>query len=147
MSKYLVLAMLGVALFGCDAGVPGERLPMELRLAELEPGPGLTERTVRGSDDVVYVHDEAFLTGAHVRSAVATESAGEPALLLALTDEGADILAEVSQQNIGKPAAIIVGGEVITAPVFQSRVTGGVSITGSLTLAEASDLAKKIMGK
>lgn len=147
MIKCFVLAMFAVAFLGCDTGMSGERFPVELRLAEFEPGPGLTERTVQGSDKVIYVRDEAVVTSAHVRAAKATESAGEPAVLLALTDEGADILAEVSEQNIGKPMVIIVGGEVVSAPIIQSRVTGGVRITGSFTLAEGSELAEKIMGE
>jgi protein-export membrane protein SecD len=40
-------------------------------------------------------------------------------------EEGAKLFAEVSERNIGKPLAIFVGGELISAPRINEKITGG----------------------
>ncbi|MCA9894512.1 MAG: hypothetical protein KC615_16095, partial [Anaerolineae bacterium] len=46
--------------------------------------------------------------------------------------------------NIGKPMAIVLDGQVISAPVIQAQLTSGGVITGDFTGAEASTLALQL---
>ena len=49
---------------------------------------------------------------------------------------------QVTQENVGKPFAIIVDNQVISAPTIQSAILGGqASISGSFTVESANQLA------
>jgi len=48
----------------------------------------------------------------------------------------------VTQQNVGKPFAIVLDNEVISAPVIREPILGGSGqISGSFTVQSANDLA------
>ena len=50
--------------------------------------------------------------------------------------------AHVTEENIGKPFAIVLDGKVISAPVIREPITGGSGqISGNFTLEEASSVA------
>jgi len=62
-----------------------------------------------------------------------------------LTPDGTRQFAEITGQNLGKRLAIVIDGQLITAPIIQSSITGGKGqITGTFTKQEAKDLAAKI---
>jgi len=66
-------------------------------------------------------------------------------VLLTFTDEGAQKFAEVTAANIGKIIYIIYDGEIKSAPVVQTAITGGqASITGMDSYEEAERLATTI---
>jgi protein-export membrane protein SecD len=46
--------------------------------------------------------------------------------------------------NIGQPLAIVLDGEVISAPTIQARLTDGGEITGNFTLEQARQLAVQL---
>jgi preprotein translocase subunit SecD len=55
---------------------------------------------------------------------------------------GARRFAEVTRANIGRPFAIVLDGNVISAPVIQSAILGGSGvITGNFSAEESSELA------
>ena len=52
------------------------------------------------------------------------------------------IFERITGENLGRRMAIVLDGKVYSAPVIQSRISGGKAvITGRFTLAEAQDLA------
>ena len=54
----------------------------------------------------------------------------------------------VSQENIGKPLAIVVDGTLVSAPVIKAAIPGGVAvIVGSFTQEEAERIADGIVGR
>ena len=64
---------------------------------------------------------------------------------ISFTDKGTKRFAEVTRQNIGKRLAIIIGGQIYSAPVIQSEIaSGNGQITGSFSEQEARDLAAKM---
>jgi preprotein translocase subunit SecD len=69
----------------------------------------------------------------------------QPVVRLSLNSKGARTMQAVSSENIGKRMAIILfekgKGEVITAPVIQSELSGNFQIHGHMTPAEAADTA------
>ena len=64
---------------------------------------------------------------------------------LRFNDEGARIFADISKRLVGKPMAIFVGGQLLTAPIIQQPITGGqAQITGNYTRQSAEKLANDI---
>lgn len=84
------------------------------------------------------------LTGADLAesSVVFDQNTGKPAVSLTFTKEGGDKFAKITGDNIGKPVAIVLDNEVISAPNVQEKIVGGTAqITGSFTLDEAKNLS------
>ena len=55
---------------------------------------------------------------------------------------GGSIFERITGENLGRRMAIVLDGKVYSAPVIQSRISGGKAvITGRFTLNEAQDLA------
>ncbi len=67
---------------------------------------------------------------------------GEPIVSFRFNSIGARKFAEATQQNVGKPFAIILDNKVISAPVIREPILGGSGeISGSFTVEQANDLA------
>ena len=66
----------------------------------------------------------------------------EPAVTIQFDGEGGQKFARMTQQNTGKLFAIILDGQVISAPQIQEPIFGGISqISGSFTVESANQLA------
>ena len=84
------------------------------------------------------------LTGADLAESSVTfdQNTGKPAVSLTFTKEGGDKFAKITGENIGKPVAIVLDNEVVSAPNVQEKIIGGTAqITGSFTLDEAKKLS------
>lgn len=69
-------------------------------------------------------------------------NAGAPYVSMELNNEGAKIFGKVTGMNIGRELAIVLDGKVASAPVIQSKITGGSAmIEGTFSMEEAKDLA------
>ncbi|MGA2028954.1 MAG: protein translocase subunit SecD, partial [Verrucomicrobiota bacterium] len=86
---------------------------------------------------------ENGLAGDIVKSAMMMRgNLGEPQISFTLTDDGAKKFAEVTRNNVGHRLAIILDGELYSAPNIQSPIeTGNGQITGQFTPQEAQNLA------
>jgi len=66
----------------------------------------------------------------------------EPIVSFRFNTSGARKFAQVTQENVGKPFAIILDNEVISAPVIREPILGGSGqISGSFTVESANQLA------
>jgi SecD/SecF fusion protein len=92
---------------------------------------------------VVSEKPENGLFGDIVKDArVAPDNLGNPEIEFTLTSDGARRFGEVTRDNIGHRLAIVLDGELCSAPVIQSAIeTGSGSITGSFTQDAAYQLA------
>jgi SecD/SecF fusion protein len=90
-----------------------------------------------------FVRLKSELSGKAVeRAFVQLDDVGRPYVALKFTDEGAKIFARVTAANVGRQLAIILDGDLQSAPVIQTEITGGnAQITGSFSLPEARRLA------
>jgi protein-export membrane protein SecD len=87
------------------------------------------------------------LDGKHFRRASVTSdpTTGIPVVQIVFDAEGGRIFQELTKKNIGKPIAIFVGGELISAPTVQAEIAGGTAvITGSRNFDEANTLAQDL---
>lgn len=63
---------------------------------------------------------------------------------LEATEEGKELLAEVTQRLLGKPMAIFVAGRKVQEPIVQEPITGGKAVIWGLDQQEAQELAEAI---
>ena len=67
---------------------------------------------------------------------------GEPIVNFRFNQAGALRFAQLTQQNVGRPFAIVLDREIVSAPVINEPILGGSGqISGRFTTQEASDLA------
>ncbi|MEK7707298.1 MAG: protein translocase subunit SecD, partial [Verrucomicrobiota bacterium] len=67
---------------------------------------------------------------------------GEPQIDFALNSDGAALFADITRENIGRRLAIVLDGELYSAPVIQGEIPSGRGqITGSFDLQAAFELA------
>lgn len=93
---------------------------------------------------VFYVlEDHAVVTGEELTNAQpAFDQNGRPAVNFQFNPSGARKFGDYTAANIGKPFAIVLDNEVISAPVIQSHIPGGSGIiTGNFTVEESTNLA------
>jgi preprotein translocase subunit SecD len=90
----------------------------------------------------IVVQKKAMLTGADVADAeVRLDQGNQPYVSLTLTPAGGKVFAQVTTDNVGKLMAIVLDGNVYSAPRIQERIPSGqAQITGSFTLEQARDL-------
>ena len=86
---------------------------------------------------------KTVLTGKDLKDARAQMDQGNRALVgLEFNDEGADKFFKVTSVNVNQQIAILLDGQVLTAPVVNEPIRGGRAvITGSRTVQEAENLA------
>ena len=142
--------LLGIVLIACGcASVQHETAPqrtepagavsVEFRLARRTPAPGFTEHSVPGRAWVVYLSPTAELNERDVQSADVLEG---PEIELVFTPTGAKKLADVTTAHIDEILAIVVDGEVVSAPTIRAPIKGGrVRITESFSEREARRIA------
>lgn len=66
----------------------------------------------------------------------------EPYVSITFNSTGAKIFEDITGQNVKKRLAIILDGNVYSAPVIQEKISGGnAQITGSFSMEDARDLA------
>ncbi|MBR4959069.1 MAG: protein translocase subunit SecD [Phascolarctobacterium sp.] len=99
-----------------------------------------------GRTAMLHFQDErgnVVLTGSDLKDARAQISQGNQAVVgLEFNSAGADKFADLTAKNIGKQIAIVLDGEVLTAPVVQEAITGGrAQISGSRSIEDAERLA------
>lgn len=77
-----------------------------------------------------------------LEEAIATQGTfGEHTVAFSLTDEGSEIFTNHTSTHRGEHLAIVVNGQVISAPVIQGTISGTGNITGNFTAEEVRALA------
>jgi preprotein translocase subunit SecD len=72
------------------------------------------------------VHEKVLLTGADVNNAgVGFDRNNLPYVSLEFKPQGARVFCTVTTENVGKPFAIVLDGEVKSAPNIKERICGG----------------------
>lgn len=95
------------------------------------------------------VKKEVLLNRSAIKTATVQANAvnGNPEISITFTESGKARFAQVTREHIGERLAIVVDGQVYSAPKIMSEIAGGKAIiTGSFTRAEASALASRLAG-
>ncbi|TSC67493.1 MAG: preprotein translocase subunit SecD [Parcubacteria group bacterium Gr01-1014_72] len=73
------------------------------------------------------------------------QTTGQPKVLLAFNDEGSELFAKITKENIGKVVSIFLDGIPISSPVVREEITGGTAeISGGFNLEEARELVRNL---
>src|SRR3984893_4039904 len=92
----------------------------------------------------VLVKKAALVEGADLTDAQASfdQRTGEPIVNFKFNSTGARKFGRATQENVGRPFAIVLDNEVISAPVIREPILGGSGqISGSFTVETANNLA------
>jgi SecD/SecF fusion protein len=109
--------------------------------------PPATDEILYSQDDppVPYlVERRALVSGDNLVDAQASfnQQTNEPVVTFRFDSRGAQRFAQATQQNVGKPFAIVLDNNVISAPVIREPIIGGSGqISGNFTVQGANDLA------
>ncbi|MGH9381067.1 MAG: protein translocase subunit SecD [Thermoanaerobaculia bacterium] len=91
---------------------------------------------------VYYALEPATITGRDLRNArPGLGQFNEPVVNFSLSHEGGQRFAALTQANIGRGVAIVLDGNVVSAPRINSRIADSGIIEGGFTQQEAEDLA------
>ena len=120
-----------------QAGAP---IPFGYELLQREERNPKGEKTIQKV--IVKKKGEPGLTGSIVKSAAANYNMGQIEIDFMLTAEGSDMFAKVTRENRGRLLAIVLDGELYSAPRINDAIeTGRASITGNFDQASARELA------
>lgn len=88
-------------------------------------------------------HAERGLNGTYIKRAMVTRgNLGNPEIDFELNETGTKLFAEVTRDNIGRRLAIVLDGELYSAPVIRGEIPGGRGqITGEFSDHEAFEFA------
>jgi SecD/SecF fusion protein len=120
----------------------------------IPPGFELKRMPYRGADGqqiavpiLVTRKPERGMTGKYISDSKVGRGqlTGAPQINFELNTAGALLFGDITRENIGRRLAIVLDGEVISAPVIQSAITGGSGvITGDFSEKEAENLASAL---
>lgn len=127
----------------------GETPTLEFKTQSTE-----TPQAKVGSDgkavvDINSVWTSTGLSGKQLKKATVDFQQGsglsQVVVRLEFDDEGKKLFGEITKNNIGKPIAIFLDNQVLSAPTVQSAITDGSAvITGNFTPDEAKALATRL---
>ncbi len=132
------------SLIGTTARLSFNQVERRTTNAAESPGAQNLLLPVTGEEgSYMVVSTAAVVTGEElVDSQPAFDQNNRPAVEFRFNPVGARKFGDYTSANIGKPFAIVLDSEVISAPVIQSAIQGGSGIiTGSFTVEEATELA------
>ena len=125
-----------------------------VRDGRLAPGYALLKEKRKGRDgkDVLVAYlvknnSELGLTGKNVKRAGVNRDpiTMRPEIHFTLDDEGSAKFAKITRDNIGRQMAIVLDGDLYSAPTIQGEIPGGSGqITGNFDLKEALELASAL---
>ena len=92
-------------------------------------------------------YESVGLTGRYLQGAQVNfnELTGEPMVSLRFDTEGAEILQQITAENVGRPMATYLDEEIIQVATIQEEIPGGeAQISGNLSTEEARQLARDL---
>lgn len=153
MSRYLLTTAL-LLLTACQpqpVEAPPALVRIEIRPASLQPHIGWVEFDNAIGDKRLYVDPTPLLTNHDITSAKQVrDNHDRLAVALKLSDAVGDKMYEYTGQNLGEPIAIILDGQLLSAPNVMSALRHDVIITGGrdgLSQTQADAITGSIPGK
>ena len=123
-----------------DTNVP----PEQAQQGSLPPDDELLSGTGKDAGQKYVIEKRVLVSGGDLTAAQPgfDPRTSEPVVSFRFNTSGARKFAEATQVNVGKPFAIVLDNEVISAPVIREPIIGGSGqISGNFTVQSANDLA------
>jgi preprotein translocase subunit SecD len=111
----------------------------EVRLAEDQPGPGLQRAAVANSTRFVYLHPDAIVTNTDILASnvIAGNAPGHFWINVRFEAAATTRMRDATAGHIGRPVAILVDGEVVSAPTVKSAIGDSAVISGDYSRTDA----------
>ena len=134
------------------ASRPNAAAPFQMQLVLDEPGEDTEPMTnaaaaTGAGGEILHVQKTPLMDYTAVSSASVTvdPSSGASLINVEFSDVGKELFAAVTKENLNKRLAIVLDGQVLSAPVIRMEIPEGkAQIAGNFTEAEARALAAKI---
>ncbi len=95
-----------------------------------------------GRPRMLLIRKRVMVSGENLVDARPTFQLGEPVVSFRFDTLGAKRFGDVTRKNVGKPFAIVLDNQVISAPVIREAILGGSGIiSGNFAVQETQDLA------
>ncbi len=145
--RRILVDLPGVSDASQAAALVGKTAQLDFR--EEPASPSAQQLQATGSGILAqYFYVDTGLTGAELKNAQVTFngstnlSAGSPEIALQFNSEGAQKFADITRRNIGKPLAIFLDNQLVSAPTVSQEIDGGNAvINGTFTTDQANQLA------
>jgi protein-export membrane protein SecD len=144
----LIVELPGVTDTQAAIAMIGQTPTLEFRLlrenAQQLPSEGTPFELVKD------LFEPAMVTGKHVAHAQlqfgnGSGLANEAVVILNFNSEGAQLFADLTGQNVGRPFGILLDGTLISIPVIREAIPGGTAvISGNFTPEEARELVRNL---
>jgi len=127
----LVAFAVGLRLWAPFINDAQAAVRLEVRLAEQKAAPGL-KQAKDPNGQTLYLHDEVLATNSDIAEAKVIPHRGgsDYAILITFKPAAARKLLTVTEKNIGKRMAILIDGQIGTAPVIMDATGESANITG-----------------
>ena len=134
-----------------DAEAMSAAAAIEQLTANASGGIGIDNVKLNG-EETPEPYVDTGLTGRYLESArleftsgQAGQLANEPIVAITFNQEGGELFAEITRDNVGRQLAIFLDGEIISAPNINEAIVGGTAIiSGGFDAAEARELAENL---
>lgn len=117
------------------------------KLLSLETSTSTESATSSATSTVNDMFVSTGLTGRYLDRAelIFDQTVGSPLISLHFNTEGGELFAAITSENVGQPLAIFLDNQMISSPIVQEQITGGVAqITGQFTIEEARTLVRNL---
>ena len=145
-----LLSCLQFTAIGADSPAPPVfqmRLVVDTATEDSEEMVMFDKGKVPEQKETLHVQKKVLIDQSHLKSArvIKDKQLGTSQIEIRFNDEGTKRLAEVTRNMIGKRLAIVIRGQLYSAPNVMTEISGGVAtINGSFSEEEARDLAARI---
>lgn len=147
----IILAILavGVQLWPRGGATLQAAVRFEVRLAEDHQTVGLQEARISGSDRVIYLHQEVIVTNSDIAAGrvVPGDNPSRFGVGVEFNPAGAQKMRQATANHVGRPVAILIDGDVVTAPVLRSPISTSAVISGDYTRTEAERIVNGIAAR
>ncbi len=144
-----IKSIAAILLFAPYASFSAEPTQFEIHAVADAPGASTKEYLLSQRDaqsETVVLDSAVLLDSSALKTAEVThDQNGKPQIAMTLTESGAERFGEITAAHVGKRLGIVLAGQLQSAPVIQTVITGSsIVISGNFTEPEAADLASKL---
>ncbi len=146
----LIVDLPGVTRIDQAIAMIGQTPQLEFMLQRPEAKNFTADQLKTATLDQVY--ESTGLTGQYLSNASlqftttgSGQIAGQPLVALNFNDQGTTLFSKITTQHKGEILAIVLDGQIISAPVIQDAITNGQAvISGKFTAADAKSLVQNL---
>ena len=141
-----LLTLFAGLLAAQEKSEPSSSHILEMRLVSETPVEGWMEQEYpQGEGTMLYLSPEAALSNVDIEKAWPEEMPEGAGIGILFNEEGAKKLARLTGEHIGERLAILLDGNIMTAPTIRAQLTAGRALVqGHYTLEDAKAISEAL---